>query len=189
MADTLNASEWMLGEITGDGRYEPVFAGLRTTGELITAERLTLPSNAKVRENLLSRLNRENMIPAGSHILSYQGCEEQSGHHYILREYLSGDTLREFLQRYGSLPLPAVRSFARQIILGLKELQELGLQTTLLDLDHILVDGKGTVKIDAPVLDVTVTGYKLPRAVLTLPEVARGARETCGRLMCGCWES
>lgn len=179
MEGTPDTSEWLLGdEKLRDGRYGPVFIGLRTTtGELITAERLTLPSDTKSQQSLLSRLQHRQAIPTGSHIVSYQACEEKEGHYYLLREHVHGATLREVIQRHHAMPLPLVRSITRQIVLGLGELQDQGLVTVFLDLDHVLMSNRGDVKIEAPVLDLTATGHVLPQALLTLPEIALGQRQ------------
>lgn len=43
-----------------------------------------------------------------------------------------------------------------------------------LDSKNVLVDNKCGVKIEAPLLDITVTGQPLPATILTLPEVILG---------------
>lgn len=194
MKGSLDTFEWLLGEKTRDERDGPVFFGMQiSTGPLIKVRRLAFPREAKLPQSLSSRLHHKQNIPTGSHIVSYLGFEEIDGHYYSPRELVLGGSLKEYIQRYGAIPLPLVRSLGRQIVLCLRQLQDQGLVTTFLDLECSLVGNKGDVNIDAPVVDVTTTGHKLPRASSHVhsshspgSQWARG--RTCRSLMCGCLE-
>lgn len=45
-----------------------------------------------------------------------------------------------------------------------------------LDSGNIMMDNKAGIKIEAPLLDITVTGHTLPSSVLTVPGILLGQR-------------
>ncbi|KAI3392427.1 hypothetical protein diail_5706 [Diaporthe ilicicola] len=169
--------DWTIGAKVRDGRCGPVYLALRDdTGELIAAEEVVLDDHAdsSVLESVASRLESELGRPSLPNVVSYLGYQLREGRMFILTEYIPGGTLQDFVRSYGAIPEPLARSFLRQIVLGLKQLQSHGLAVTFLDSTNVLIDNKGIAKIEAPLLDVTVTGQPLPSAILALPELIRG---------------
>ncbi|KUI61572.1 Protein kinase byr2 [Cytospora mali] len=170
--------DWHLGGKIRDGRFGPVFTGLRPdTGELFTAEKLVLdePGTSSVTiDRVLSRLKDNQALPSQPNVVSYLGYQRKEGDIYILREYSAGGTLQDFVPKKGTVPQPLARSLLRQIVLGLEQLQTQGFAVVFLDAKNVFVDNKGGVKIEAPLLDITLTGQALPPTVLALPELILG---------------
>lgn len=176
--EPLSNFDWVLkdGKIR-DGRYGPVFQAMRTdTGEFITAERLRLeePSDSYALESVVSHLENKQMNQSEPNVVSYLGYRRRADHIFILIEHSAGGTLRDFIQRSGAVPQPLVRTILRQIVLGLAQLHKHGFAVVFLDSKNILMGNDGAIKIEAPLLDVTIAGQPLPSVVLTLPELVLG---------------
>ncbi|KUI72365.1 Mitogen-activated protein kinase kinase kinase ANP1 [Cytospora mali] len=173
--------DWHLGGKIRDGRFGPVFTGLRPdTGELFTAERLVVdePSSSAVTiDRVLSHLEDNQALPSQPNVVSYLGHQRKEGDIYILTEYSAGGTLQDFVPKKGTVPQPLARALLRQTVLGLEQLQAQGFAVVFLDAKNVFVDNKGGVKIEAPLLDITSTGQALPPTVLTLPELILGQQD------------
>jgi len=159
------AFDWILkGDKIRDGRYGPVFLAMRTdTAELIAAEKLEVDVGL--------HLENKQIHQSEPNIVSCLGYQRKGDHIFILTEYPAAGTLRELIQKYGAIRQPLARVFLRQIVLGLEQLQKQGIAVVFLDSRNIVMLRVGIVKIEAPLLDVTVTGQSLPPGVLTLPEL------------------
>lgn len=173
--------DWTLGNKIRDGRFGPVFTALRTdTAELITAEKIVLdePGTSSVStDRVVSHLQSKQVYPGQPNVVSYLGFQLKEGHVYILAEYSAGGTLRDFVQRYGAIPQPLACAVLRQTVLGLEQLQAQGFAVVFPDAKNVLMDNKGGVKIEAPLLDMTLTGQPLPPAISTLPELILGQQD------------
>lgn len=152
-----------------DGRYGPVFLGMRTPGEFVEVQVLQKPSGEA--QHLLSQLQRRleclGLPPDHPNLVSYLGCEETGtlDQIYLLTEWLPGDRLRELVRKTGPVPRPLAQAFLRQIVSGLEHLHERGLAPAGLDSAHVVVTGRGTVKLDAallPAVDDMTTAPGLP---------------------------
>lgn len=172
--------DWVLSQDKiRDGQHGPVFPALRAdTGKLIAAEKLELEGSgdSSVRESILSHLERKQMSPSRPNVVSYLGYQLKEGHIFVLREHSAGGTLRDFIRKNGVIPQPIIRAILRQVVLGLKQLQEQGVAVIFLDSRNIMMNNKAGIKIEAPLLDMTITGHPLPSTVLTLPEVILNQR-------------
>lgn len=172
--------DWILkdGKIR-DGRYGPVFLALRTdTADIIAAEQLGLedPSDAYALESIVSCLENKKVKQSEPNVISYLGYRFEGDHIFLLTEYLLGGTLRDFIQKNSVIPQPLTRSFLRHILRGLAQLYKQGFAVVFLDSENILMENTGNLKIEPPLLDVTVAGQLLPPGILTLPELLLGQR-------------
>lgn len=154
-----------------DGRCGPVYLGMRGTGAVVEIEVLEKPSSTTALQDVLAQLQNRQRIANTPNIVSYLGYHVVADKIYILTEWLTGTRLRDLVNKSGPMPHPLVRSFIRQILCGLEQLHQCGRSTIFLDAENIVVTGSGTVKIEAPILDISTTGALLPLASLTLPEV------------------
>ncbi|KAI3396953.1 hypothetical protein diail_11353 [Diaporthe ilicicola] len=157
-----------------DGQHGPVFSAMRAdTGDLIIAERLDVDpaGDSSVQESIVSYLEKKQIRQSQPNIVSYLGYQLKEGHLFVLREFTPGGTLRDFIQENGAIPQSLTRVILRQVLLGLQQLQKQGFAVIFLDLSNIFIHNKAGIKIEAPLLDITVTGRPLPSTVLTLPEV------------------
>lgn len=171
---TSSSFDWTIGSKTREGRYGPVFIGLRTdTAELISAEEFTLgePGSACAPESVVATLESRLASPSQPNVISLLGHELKEGEILVLTEYLPGGTLRDLIQNYGAIPLPLARTIIRQVVLGLEQLRERDIVPVLLDLEMVMLDNMGIAKIEAPLLDVTTPtkARRAPAAGLLAP--------------------
>lgn len=168
---TSNTLDWIIGSKIRDGRYGPVFLGMRTdTAEFISAEELTPqeePGGASLLETIEAHLEPRLAIPNQPNVIPYLGYQHKEGRTFILTEYLQGGTLRDLIQSYGALPEPLVRNILRQVALGLEQLRGQSISPVFVDLGVVMMDNVGVVKIEAPLFDVT--GRPLPSGILAPP--------------------
>lgn len=175
--------DWTIGAKIRDGRYGPVFVGLRTdTADLISAEEFTPQDEAGTEpalESVVALLESRLARPSQPNVISCLGYELKEGRIFVLTEYLPGGTLRDLIRSYGAIPQPLARMILRQVVRGLEQLQEQGISTVFLDLGVVMVDNVCAVKIEAPLLEVTTkTGQPLPSAaVAPPPEILLGQRD------------
>ena len=157
---TSNSFDWTIGSKVRDGQYGPVFLGLRTdTGELISAEEFTPgePGTASALESVVATLESRLASPSQPNVISLLGYELKEGKIFVLAEYLPGGTLRDLIQSYGAVPQSLARLILRQVVLGLEQLRERGIAPVMLDLEMAMMDNKGIVKLEAPLLDVNTS--------------------------------
>ncbi|KKY31150.1 putative ste ste11 protein kinase [Diaporthe ampelina] len=113
-------------------------------------------------------------------VISYLGCQLKEGRIFVLTEYLPGGTLRDLIRNYGAVPQPLARSILRQAVLGLQQLHEQGIAPMFLELDNVLMDNVGSVKVEAPLLDAATTGTGkalLPTTLAPPPELLLGQQD------------
>lgn len=176
-----NTLDWIIGSKVRDGRYGPVFLGMRTdTAEFISAEELLPQDNpgddAPVLESMVAALESRLAGPNQPNVIPYLGHQHKEGRTFVLAEYLQGGTLRELIRSYGAMPQPLARTILRQVALGLGQLRERGVAPIFLDLDIVMMDNLGVVKVEAPLLDVT--GQPLPPGIVAPPpEVLSGQQD------------
>lgn len=168
---TPNTYDWIIGSKIRDGRYGPVFLGMRTdTAEFISAEELPPqdePGGASAPKSLEALLESRQAIANQPNVISYLGYQHKEGRTFILTEYLQGGTLQGLIQSYGALPEPLACTILRQVVLGLEQLREQGICPVFVDLEIVMMDNVGVVKVEAPLLDVT--GRPLPSGILAPP--------------------
>lgn len=174
--------DWFLGSKIRDGRYGPVFLGMRSdTGEFISAEELTPQDkqgeDAPTLEGMVATIESRLAGPSQPNVISCLGYQRKDGRMFILTEYLPGGTLRDLIRNYGAIPQPLARTITRQVALGLEQLRGQGTAPVFLDLDMVMMDNVGVVKIEAPLLDVA--GQPLSSGILAPPpEVLLGQQDT-----------
>lgn len=180
---TSNTFDWTIGRKVRDGRYGPVFVGLRAdTTELISAEQVTPqgePGAASALESVVATLEARLASPAQPNVISYLGYELRGKSIFVLTEYLPGGTLRDLIRGYGAIPQPLARSILRQVASGLGQLRGQGISPVFLDLGIVMMDNVGMIKIEAPLPDAA--GEPLPSGILAPPpELLQGQQEDLG---------
>lgn len=174
--------DWIIGSKIRDGRYGPVFLGMRTdTAEFISAEELTpqdKPGAAEPSlESMVATLEARLAGPNQPNVIPYLGHQRKEGRAFVLAEYLQGGTLRDLIRSYGAVPQPLARTVLRQVALGLGQLRERGVAPIFLDLGIVMMDSLGVVKVEAPLLDVA--GRPLPPGIVAPPpEVLLGRQDS-----------
>jgi serine/threonine protein kinase len=121
-------NQYKILERIGRGRMAGVFRAVHQLGQVVAIKVLP-PSRAKSPQ-LLARFQREAQLSLRlkhlNVVRSFQ-VGEAEGLHYLVMEYLEGETLDELLRRRGTLsPSEAVR-LAHQTLLGLQHIHEQGM--------------------------------------------------------------
>ncbi|RKP23046.1 kinase-like domain-containing protein [Syncephalis pseudoplumigaleata] len=138
----------------GTGSFGHVYLGLNPlTGELLAAKQVELPNNSGSdgrREMMLKALQREiDLLKDLDHenIVRYLGSHRDEQHLNIFLEYVPGGSVASMLVNYGPFQEPLVKSYLRQILLGLEYLHGQGIIHRDIKGGNILVDNRGVIKI------------------------------------------
>ena len=89
-----------------------------------------------------SALNHPNIV----HIYDVGVAAGQAGEHYVVMEYVEGETLRRRLSR-GPLPIPELLDLGAQLADGLASAHRAGIVHRDLKPENLVVTGDGTLKI------------------------------------------
>ncbi|KIE00296.1 MAP kinase kinase kinase Ste11, partial [Metarhizium majus ARSEF 297] len=155
--DSWDDNQWMKGALIGKGSFGSVYLALHAvTGELLAVKQVQMPAPGATgqsetrKRSMIEALNREmNLLRDLRHpnIVQYLGCSSSSDYLNIFLEYVPGGSVQTMLNSYGALPEPLVRSFVRQILMGLSYLHGRDIIHRDIKGANILVDNKGTIKI------------------------------------------
>jgi serine/threonine protein kinase len=119
--------EYKILERIGKGRMAGVFKAVHRLGQTVAVKVLP-PSKAKDAE-LLARFQREARLATRlkhpNVVRTFQ--VGQADVHYLVMEYLEGETLAEVLKRRGRLPPAEAVRLAYQVLAGLQHVHEQGL--------------------------------------------------------------
>ncbi|KHO00773.1 MAP kinase kinase kinase Ste11 [Metarhizium album ARSEF 1941] len=155
--DSWDDNQWMKGALIGKGSFGSVYLALHAvTGELLAVKQVQMPAPGATgqsetrKRGMIEALNREmNLLRDLRHpnVVQYLGCSSSSDRLNIFLEYVPGGSVQTMLNSYGALPEPLVRSFVRQILMGLSYLHGRDIIHRDIKGANILVDNKGTIKI------------------------------------------
>jgi mitogen-activated protein kinase kinase kinase len=150
-------NQWMKGALIGKGSFGSVYLALHAiTGELLAVKQVQMPAPGATgqsetrKRSMIEALKREMSLLRDlrhPNIVQYLGCSSSSEYLNIFLEYVPGGSVQTMLNSYGALPEPLVRSFVRQILMGLSYLHGRDIIHRDIKGANILVDNKGTIKI------------------------------------------
>lgn len=150
-------NQWMKGALIGKGSFGSVYLALHAvTGELLAVKQVQMPAPGATgqsetrKRGMIDALKREMSLLRDlrhPNIVQYLGCSSSPEHLNIFLEYVPGGSVQTMLNSYGALPEPLVRSFVRQILMGLSYLHGRDIIHRDIKGANILVDNKGTIKI------------------------------------------
>lgn len=150
-------NKWMKGALIGKGSFGSVYLALHAvTGELLAVKQVQTPAPGATgqsetrKRSMIEALKREmGLLRDLRHpnIVQYLGCSSSADCLNIFLEYVPGGSVQTMLNSYGALPEPLVRSFVRQILMGLSYLHGRDIIHRDIKGANILVDNKGTIKI------------------------------------------
>jgi serine/threonine protein kinase/Leucine-rich repeat (LRR) protein len=123
--DRLFLGPYKLLDRIGKGRMAGVFKGVHPTGQAVAIKVLP-PSRAKEPE-LLARFRREARLGLRlkhPNVVRTFQVGEAGGLHYLVMEFLDGETLEDVLKRRGRLPAPEALRLVRQALQGLQHLHD-----------------------------------------------------------------
>jgi serine/threonine protein kinase/WD40 repeat protein len=141
-------TRWKKAEILGKGAFGVVFLGLNTeTGELMAIKQMTLDDISK--KELYSLENEINMLRSLRHpnIVRYIGTEATPSTLSIFLEYVPGGSLKSLIDKFGRLEESVVRSYTRQLLLGLEYLHRNGIAHRDVKGANCLVGNDGAIKL------------------------------------------
>ncbi len=127
-ADRFFLNEYKLLERIGVGRMAGVYKAIHRLGPIVAIKVLP-PSKAK-DANAFARFQREGRLSLRlkhPHIVRTFQIAEDNGLHYLVMEYLDGETLEDVLKRRGKLPPAEAVRLLYQALLGLEYLHEDGM--------------------------------------------------------------
>jgi serine/threonine protein kinase len=127
-ADGFFLGQYRILDRVGKGRMAGVYKAAHPLGQVVAIKVLP-PSKAK-DPHLFGRFQREARLAVRlrhPHVVRTFQVGEAGGLHYLVMEYLVGETLDEVLQRRGKLPPDEAVRVIYQALLGLQHLHEQGL--------------------------------------------------------------
>jgi mitogen-activated protein kinase kinase kinase len=139
---------WKRGEVIGQGAFGIVYLGLNTeSGELMAVKQMSLD---EVSTKELSSLENEIQLLRNhrhQNIVRYIGTEVTPVSLSIFLEYVPGGSLKNLIEKFGSLEENVVRSYTRQLLLGLEYLHRNGIAHRDIKGANCLVGNDGVVKL------------------------------------------
>lgn len=162
-ADFLHFGEYNLIERLASGRMAGIYKALHPLGQVVAIK--VLPPGKAKHPNLLARFQREARLAVqldhDNCVRTFQPGQTKEGMHYLVMEFLEGETLEDVLKRRGKLPYQEVVPLLTQTLQGLDHLHELGMiHRDLKPGNLMLVPGEGadleksTLQCTVKILDI-----------------------------------
>jgi serine/threonine protein kinase len=186
----LQMDDFELGPIIGSGTVGTIYrATLKSTGETVAVKILQqavskdpLVKARFVREmEILQRLQHPNII-------KYFGGGEHNGQLFFAMELIEGGTVRDLLERFGSLSWQEVATCARQICSALQHAHNYGIIHRDLKPSNLFLTRAGELKLgdfgiarDVNSADLTVTGLTVGTHSYMPPEQITGSPNINGK--------
>jgi serine/threonine protein kinase len=123
--DRFFLNDYKLLDRVGSGRMAGVYKAVHSLG-LVVAIKILPPSRAK-DPLILARFRREARLAVRlkhANVVRTFEIDEDRGLHYLVMEYLDGETLDDVLRRRGKLPPAEAVRLIHQALLGLQHLHE-----------------------------------------------------------------
>ncbi len=149
--DSLFLGPYTVQERTGRGRMAGVYRAVHRLGQTVAIKVLP-PSKAK-DPTILGRFQREARLALKfkhPNVVRTFQVGQHNGLHYIVMEYLDGETLEDVLKRRGRLPPPEAVRLVYQALQGLQHLHEQNVvHRDLKPANLMLVPGPGPGRPDS----------------------------------------
>ena len=130
----------------GSGAFSDVYMGLGAQGSLAAMKCFSRTKKSIDQQELVKEVTTLSQL-RNDYIVGYVSCAIMPNHFVILMEYVSGGSLRELLDQFGPLPLPAVRRYLKDILRGLQYLHEHGITHCDIKPHNALLSNDGTCKL------------------------------------------
>jgi serine/threonine protein kinase len=127
-ADRFFLGPYKLLDRIGKGRLGMVYEAVHRLGQRVAIK--VLPPSRARDPHLLARFQRQTQVLQQLdhlNVVRALGAGEDDGLHYLVLEYLDGETLQDALDRHGRLPPLQAVDFIGQVLAGLQHLHERGL--------------------------------------------------------------
>ncbi|KAK7258862.1 hypothetical protein RIF29_24450 [Crotalaria pallida] len=148
------AIRWRKGELIGCGAFGQVYVGMNLdSGELLAVKQVLIAANSASKEKAqahIKELEEEvKLLKDLSHpnIVRYLGTVREEGTLNILLEFVPGGSISSLLGKFGAFPEAVIRTYTKQLLLGLEYLHKNGIMHRDIKGANILVDNKGCIKL------------------------------------------
>ncbi|XP_028770819.1 mitogen-activated protein kinase kinase kinase NPK1 isoform X2 [Neltuma alba] len=145
---------WRKGELIGCGAFGRVYMGMNLdSGELLAVKQVLIAASSASKEKAqthIKELEEEvKLLKDLSHpnIVRYLGTVREEDTLNILLEFVPGGSISSLLGKFGAFPEAVIRTFTKQLLLGLEYLHKNGIMHRDIKGANILVDNKGCIKL------------------------------------------
>ncbi|EOA37879.1 hypothetical protein CARUB_v10011475mg [Capsella rubella] len=145
---------WRKGQLIGRGAFGTVYMGMNLdSGELIAVKQVLIAANCASKDKTqahIQELEEEvKLLKNLSHpnIVRYLGTVREDDTLNILLEFVPGGSISSLLEKFGPFPESVVRTYTRQLLLGLEYLHNHSIMHRDIKGANILVDNKGCIKL------------------------------------------
>lgn len=170
-----NSIRWKRAEVLGQGAFGVVYLGLNLdSGELMAVKHMNYSLEDMSRKELTSLENEINMLRSFRHpnIVRYIGTELSTDNTLcIFLEYISGGSIKTLINKFGPLNESVVKSYSRQLLLGLEYLHRNGIAHRDIKGANCLVSNDGVIKLS----DFGASKYYWKRPELVIPKGSAAA--------------
>jgi serine/threonine protein kinase len=142
--DQLYLNQYKLIDRVGRGRMAGVFKAVHNLGQVVAIK--VLPPSKARDATVFARFRREARLARGldhPNVVRTFQIAEADGVHYLVMEYLEGETLADVLRRRGPLPPEEAVFVVHQALLGLQHLHEKGMVHRDLSPENLMLVGGG----------------------------------------------
>ena len=139
---------WRRGELLGEGAFGKVFLALHLdNGGLMAVKQIYIKQGSeKEIESLMTEIDLMKNL-RNPHIVQYLGTEKHASTLSIFLEYVPGGSIAGLLAKFGAFDTALVRTYTRQILLGLDHLHQNDIAHRDIKGANILIDNNGVVKL------------------------------------------
>ncbi|XVF06103.1 hypothetical protein REPUB_Repub06bG0019200 [Reevesia pubescens] len=145
---------WRKGELIGSGAFGRVYMGMNLdSGELLAVKEVLIAANSASKEKAQAHVRElEEEVKllknlSHPHIVRYLGTVREEETLNILLEFVPGGSISSLLGKFGSFPEAVIRTYTKQILLGLEYLHNNGIMHRDIKGANILVDNKGSIRL------------------------------------------
>jgi serine/threonine protein kinase len=137
-------NEYKLLERIGKGRMAGIYKAVHPSGQVVAVK--VLPPSRTRDPEAFARFRREARMSLKlkhPNVVRTFEVGEADGLHYLVMEYLEGETLAELLQRRGRLPAGEAAALVYEALLGLQHIHEQGMVHRDLKPANLMLAGRG----------------------------------------------
>lgn len=187
----IDLDDYELSERLGAGTVGTIFLAKKKGEDQPYAVKFLTPA-ASGNELIVSRFHREMMILEKldhPNILAYYGGGKQHDQLFYLMEFIRGGTLKDLIQKSGTLSWREVAESGRQIASALQHAHNHGIIHRDLKPGNVFVTESGDLKLgdfgiarDTHMQDLTEAGLTVGTYSYMAPELVRGERGITGHV-------